>query len=165
MEAIKVNDSRIYSIMFLYDLHTGFFSKVLDGMSDEDAHKRLDKKVNHVAWLTGSIVHQRYEMLKDLGVDKSHAGHELFKDNKGIVDGTKYPTIAEYQKDWDAVTPVLREKLVNADAAVLEKIIDMGEMKMSFFELLGFMIYRESNIIGQIALWRRLLGYDAMKYM
>jgi len=27
------------------------------------------------------------------------------------------------------------------------------------------MIYREANIIGQLALWRRLLGYAGINYM
>ncbi len=165
METIKVNDSRIYSMMFLFDLHTGFLAKVLEGISDEDAQKRLDTKANHIAWLIGSLVHQRYEMLKDLGVEKSHNGHELFKDNKGIQEGVTYPSLADYQKDWDAVSPLIREKLVYADAASFDKMIDMGGMKMTAFELFGFSTYREANIIGQVALWRRLLGYDAMKYM
>jgi hypothetical protein len=41
----------------------------------------------------------------------------------------------------------------------------MPEMRMTYFDLIAFIIYREANIIGQIALWRRLLGYEAMKYM
>jgi hypothetical protein len=36
---------------------------------------------------------------------------------------------------------------------------------MSLYELITFSIYREANIIGQIALWRRLLGYPGMRYM
>jgi hypothetical protein len=36
---------------------------------------------------------------------------------------------------------------------------------MTHFDLIAFIIYREANCIGQIALWRRLLGYEAMKYM
>jgi hypothetical protein len=36
---------------------------------------------------------------------------------------------------------------------------------MSFYELVSFMIYREANCIGQVALWRRLLGYAALNYM
>ena len=30
------------------------------------------------------------------------------------------------------------------------------------FDFITFMCYREANCIGQIALWRRLLGYEAM---
>ena len=53
---------------------------------------------------------------------------------------------------------------MNTTDEQLEAIIDMGSIKMSKYELITFMIYREASIIGQIALWRRLLGYDAMKY-
>jgi hypothetical protein len=41
----------------------------------------------------------------------------------------------------------------------------MEGFKMAHFDLITFIIYREANIIGQIALWRRLLGKEAMKYM
>jgi hypothetical protein len=34
----------------------------------------------------------------------------------------------------------------------------------TFFDTLTFSIDRESYCIGQIGLYRRLLGYDAMKY-
>ena len=37
--------------------------------------------------------------------------------------------------------------------------------EMRHYDLVTFIIYREANCIGQIALWRRLLGYEAMKYM
>ena len=42
--------------------------------------------------------------------------------------------------------------------------MDMGGMKMTYHELISFTIYREANMIGQLALWRRLLGYPALKY-
>jgi len=35
---------------------------------------------------------------------------------------------------------------------------------MNFYDLISFLTYREANCIGQIALWRRILGYEAMKY-
>jgi hypothetical protein len=54
---------------------------------------------------------------------------------------------------------------VNVSDEKLDSEFEMPEMKMTYFELFTFMIYREANMIGQIALWRRLLGYDAMKYM
>jgi len=41
---------------------------------------------------------------------------------------------------------------------------DMGFMKMSYYDMISFTIYREASIIGQIALWRRLLDYPALKY-
>ncbi|MEO6488692.1 MAG: DinB family protein [Ferruginibacter sp.] len=165
MELIQVTDSRIYSLIVLYDLHTGFFSRAIDGISEDDAHNRMNTKANHTAWLTGSLVEQRFEIAKGVGIDKTQAAHEHFKDNKGIQDNTRYPLLQDFKTDWETISPLLRTALIGANEEKLNKEIDMGGHKMTFFELLSFLVYREANIIGQIALWRRLLGYDAMKYM
>lgn len=155
----------MYSLVVLYDLHTSFFSKVIDGISDDDAQNRLKTKANHVAWLTGSLVHERYELAKELGIDQKPSAYELFRDHKGIQDEAAYPSLASFKNDWDLITPVLREALVNANDERLDQPFEMPGEKMSFYDLISFMIYREANCIGQIALWRRLLGYEAMKYM
>ena len=147
-------------------MHTNFFFRALDGISDNDAHNRLNTKANHIAWLTGSLVQQRYEIATSLGADRKQAAHELFKDNKGIQDNITYPSLAEFKKDWESITPVLKEALVNVSDEKLDELFEMmPEMRMTYFDLITFIIYREANIIGQIALWRRLLGYEAMKYM
>jgi hypothetical protein len=91
-------------------------------------------------------------------------GEELFKDNKGIQDDAKYPATDEYLKDWEKISPIAREALMSMDDEKLDREIDMGFMKMTYYELLSFTIYREASIIGQIALWRRLLNYPALKY-
>lgn len=158
--------SRMFSLIVLQDLHTKFFHSALDGITDEDAHKRLDTKANHIAWLAGSIVHQRFEIANLLGIDKKQEADELFKNNKGIQDGTTYPSLASYKKDWDLISPLLKEALLKVtDEKLNEKFDMMPNMQISNYDLLTFMTYREASIIGQLALWRRLLGYEAMKYM
>ncbi len=165
MNAATLKDSRVYSLVVLYDMHTTFFTKVLDGISDKDIHNRLKTKANHIAWLTGSLVEQRFDLARTFGAKERQTADELFKDNKGIQDDVTYPSLEQFKNDWQKITPVLRELIVNREQHDLEKTIDMGEFKMSAFELLSFVIYREANIIGQIALWRRLLDYPAMNYM
>ena len=162
----KTNSNRIFSLVVLYDMHTTFFFSALDGISDNDAHNRLNTKANHIAWLTGSLVQQRHEIATSLGADRKQAAHELFRDNKGIQDNVTYPSLAEFKKDWESITPVLKEALVNVSDEKLDELFEMmPEMRMTHFDLITFILYREANIIGQIALWRRLLGYEAMKYM
>ncbi len=146
-------------------MHTTFFTKVLDGVNDKDTHNRLNTKANHIAWLTGSLVEQRFELCRTFGTEQRQMADDFFKDNKGIQDNVTYPSLEQFKKDWEKITTVLRELIVNREQLDLEKIIDMGQMKMTTFELFSFIIYREANIIGQIALWRRLLGYPAMNYM
>ncbi len=160
----KTQSTRMQSLVILYDMHTTFFKNVLDGIDDKDAHKRLDTKANHVAWLAGSLVEMRYEIARDTGIDMKQAAHELFKDGKGIQDDITYPTLEAFKKDWDNISPVTRNAFVELTDKKLDSQIEMGGMKMSFFDMVSFTIYREANCIGQIALWRRLLGYEAMKY-
>lgn len=161
---IKTASTRTQGLLTLFDMQTSFLSRALEGVSEEDMYKRLDTKANHMAWLAGSLVQQRYYMIKETHPGLKQQGDELFKDNKGIQDGAKYPTIAEYLEDWDKVTPMAREALVNIDDSKLDSEIDMGFMKMSYYELISFTIYREASIIGQLALWRRLLDYPALRY-
>lgn len=165
MKAIPVKADRMYSLVAVFDLHTQYFKNVIEGISDTDALQRLNTKANHIAWLAGSLVHQRFIMTRDLAPNETHAGYELFKDFKGIQDDAKYPTLAEYLADWERLTPIAREALLKIDDAKLEEPFDMGGQQMTFFDLQAFIPHREAYFIGQIGLWRRLLGYEAMKYM
>jgi hypothetical protein len=161
----KTISNRMYPLIVLYDMHTKFFLKAIEGISDKDAHNRLNTKANHIAWLTGSLVQERYEMAGLLGATGlKQSANELFKDRKGIQDNVTYPPLAEFKKDWETISPVLRNALVNVGDEKLDSKFEMPEMAMPYFDLITFITYREANCIGQIALWRRLLGYDAIKY-
>lgn len=160
----KTASTRTEGLVTLYDLHTTLFERALEGIPDTDMHNRLGTKANHMAWLAGSVVAQRFQMAQDVDRNLEQTGAELFKDNKGIEDGIQYPTVAEYLADWKKVTPAARKALVTIDDQKLDSELDMGGMKMTWFELVTFTKFREASMIGQLALWRRLLGHPAMKY-
>lgn len=156
--------TRMEGLLTLFDMQTTFFERAIDGISEKDMHSRLNTKANHMAWLTGSLVQQRYWMTTETHPGLKQAGEELFKDYKGIEEGATYPTNAEYIKDWNRFTTIARKALVDFSDAKLDSELDMGGMKMTYYEMISFTIYREASIIGQLALWRRLLGYPALKY-
>jgi hypothetical protein len=160
----QTTSTRTHALLTLFDWQTGFFRKALDGISEEDMHNRLNTQANHPAWLTGSLVHQRFQMASEMKHDIKQTKTELFEGHKGIQEGEHYPSVAEYISDWNKITPLAREALVKIDDAKLDSMIDMGPMKMSYYEMICFTIYREASIIGQLALWRRLLGYPGIKY-
>ena len=164
METTPVSN-RMYGLLVLFDMHTEYYINAIDGISDDDAHERLNTKANHVAWLAGSLVQERYELASIFGLASKSAADDLFKDHKGIQESERYPALAEYKKDWKKITPLLREKLLNATDAELDKVLEYPGMSFPVFEMTSFDIYREANCIGQIALWRRLLGYEPIKYM
>lgn len=161
---MQTESSRMQSLLVLYDMQTTCFINVIDGILDKDAHERLNTKANHVAWLTGTLVQQRYFIAQAFGSQLKPSGDELFKNNQGIQDDTIYPALDQYKKDWDIITPVARVAIAGFTDEKLDSEIDMSGMKMTLYDMIAFTIYREANCIGQIALWRRLLGYDPMKY-
>lgn len=160
----KTASARTEGLLTLFDMHTTFFSRAIEGISEEDTYNRLNTQANHIAWLTGALVQQRFSMTTETNPGLKQTGGELFADNKGIQADAKYPTTAEYVKDWEMISPIAREALVNINDEKLDSEIDMGFMKMTYYELISFTIYREASIIGQLALWRRLLGYPALRY-
>ena|SRR5688572_12375517 len=161
----KTASNRMSSLIVLYDMQTTYFSNAIEGISDKDAHNRLNTKANHIAWLTGSLVQQRFELANQLGVADKQAANEFFKENKGIQDDINYPSLASFKKDWEKISPVLRDVLTRVSDEKLDTSFEMMPgMTMTNFDLIAFISYREANCIGQIALWRRLLGYDPMRY-
>ncbi|WP_316839384.1 DinB family protein [Pedobacter gandavensis] len=163
MESATVS-SRMQGLLALFDMQTNFLAKALDGISEENMYNRLNTQANHMAWLAGSLVGQRFWMIKETNPGLQQTGHDLFSDHKGILEGAKYPTKEEYLKDWERVSPIARKALIAIDDEKLDSEIDMGFMKMTYYEMITFTIYREASIIGQLALWRRLLGYPGLKY-
>jgi hypothetical protein len=165
METKTINKDSLYALIDLYDQHTKLFFNVIDGISDKDANNRLNTKANHPSWITGSLVQGRYELASALGEIHRSTCHNLFADHKGIQDNITYPPLTEYKKDWETISSLLRPALLSVTDEQLESIapLDMGK-EVTFYEAISFIIDRESYCIGQLGLYRRLLGYEAMKY-
>lgn len=150
----------------IYDYHTKMFISALDDISDKDAQNRLGTKANHIAWIAGSLVYQRQFLANAVGIDVKQTSENLFENNRGIQDNVTYPTLQEYKDDWEKISPLLKDALANMSE---EQLNGPDPFKMpggnyTFFDTTIFSIDRESYCIGQIGLFRRLLGYEAMKY-
>ncbi|RYE19880.1 MAG: DinB family protein, partial [Sphingobacteriales bacterium] len=65
----KTASTRTEGLVALFDLHTGMLERVLDGISEEDMYNRLNTKANHMAWLAGALVAQRFQMAQDVDKD------------------------------------------------------------------------------------------------
>jgi len=164
METKLIKKDAIDSFMDLYDLHSQLFINVIKDISDKDANNRLNTKANHPSWLAGSLVHERFDLANTLGTNVQSTYDDLFNNHKGIQDGVLYPVLNDYKSDWEKITPILKEALLNVSEEKLEQNFEMGNMKFTVFDMITMLIHREPYCIGQIALYRRLLGYDPMKY-
>lgn len=162
---IQPVSQRMYALMILFDMHSTYFINAIAGISDSDAAKRLDTKANHIQWIAGSVVQERFELANLLGHDLKAEAQHLFTNHQGIKDDVEYPSLSTYRADWSKITPILRKSLMEVDDAKLNVVIDFPEMSFPLYDMCSFNTYREASCIGQIALWRRLLGYGPMQYM
>ena len=150
----------------IYDFHSRLFNNVIEGISESDAQNRLNTKANHVAWLAGSLVHERYQLANFIGIDLKQTSDELFSNHKGIQDEVEYPHLDEFRSDWATISPLLKDALANLSDENLAGPDPFGMPggDYTLFDAITFCTDRESYCIGQIGLWRRLLGYPAMRY-
>lgn len=166
MENRTSKKANLAAFLEIYDFHTRFFINAIEGFSDVDSHNRLNTKANHVAWLAGSVVHERFELANAVGIALKQTSDALFSNHKGIQENTTYPHLDEYRKDWATISPLLRtafaslseEELAGADP------FDMPGGDYTLFDSITFCLDRESYCIGQIGLWRRLLDYPPVRY-
>lgn len=166
METTMAKKTSTDVLIGLYDFHTKLFYNVLVDISDKDANNRLGTKANHIAWIAGSLVHGRYAIANVIGIDKKQASDKLFENYKGIQDNIIYPSLEEYKKDWESISSILKDGMVSLSEDQLNgpDPFDMPGGEYTLLDTLTMCIDRESYCIGQIGLYRRLLGYEAMKY-
>ena len=166
METMTLKKSATEVLIDLYDHHTKLFYNVLVDISDKDAANRLGTKANHIAWLAGSLVQGRYSLANAVGISLKQTSDALFNNYQGIKEDVTYPSLEEYKKDWSTITPLLKDTILNLTE---EQWNGPDPFKMpggdyTLFDTFMFCTDRESYCIGQIALYRRLLDYAAMKY-
>lgn len=151
-----------------YRMHSQSFVNALDGISEEDALKRIDGKTNHIVWMAGNFVNMRYGLGWVLGLRDEDPYGELFFQGKTLDENFNYPSLADLKKSFHEISPKVYRKLWEVTDEELDEIFEIGmnvpfirESKLNFA---GMCIGREDYLSGQIGLMRRILDYPGMKY-
>ncbi|MEN5307284.1 DinB family protein [Chryseobacterium cucumeris] len=151
-----------------YRMHSQSFMNVLDGISEEDALKRIENKTNHIVWMAGNFVNMRYGLGSVLGLQGEDPYNDLFFQGKALDENFKYPTLAELKENFHTISSKVFQKLHEVTDEELDEIFEIGmnipfikETKLNF---VGMCIGREDYLCGQIGLMRRILDYPGMKY-
>lgn len=159
---------KIELIIPAYRMHTQSFMNVLEGISEEDALKRIENKTNHIIWMAGNFVNMRYGLGGVLGLQTEDPYNDLFFQGKALNESSQYPSLTELQKSFHEISPKVYQKLLEVTDEELDEIFEIGmnipfvkETKLTF---VGMCLGREDYLCGQIGLMRRILNYPGMKY-
>lgn len=148
--------------------HSQSFLMVLEGISEEDALKRIEGRTNHIIWMVGNFLDMRYTMGNVLGLTEEFQYKDFFFQGKALDESFAYPSLQDLITDFHRISPLVYQRLLQVTDEELNKAFPMG-MNIEFFpedvlNFVGMCIGREDYICGQMGLMRRILGYDAMKY-
>ncbi len=164
----KPKSKKLDIIIPAFRAHSQTFMMVLEGISEEDARRRIDGKTNHIIWMAGNFLDMRYALGNSLGLDEKNPYHDLFFQGKALDENLDYPKLAELRESFHQISPLVYHWLLEISDEDLEKDFPMG-MGVDFFKenvlnFIGMCISREDYLSGQVALMRKILGYSAMKY-
>lgn len=151
-----------------YRWHSQTFLNVLDGISEQNAFKRIDEKTNHVVWMAGNFVNTRYSLGWVLGLREEDPYSSLFFQAKALDENLSYPSLQQLKESFHKISLLVYQKLLAATDEQLEKKFPIG-MDVLFFEenilnFIGMSIGRADYLCGQMGLMRRILGYAGVKY-
>ncbi len=164
----KPTSKKLEVIIPAFRAHSQTFVMVLDGISEEDAKKRIDEKTNHIIWMVGNFINMRYSLGWVLGLKEEDPFSDLFFQGKALDENFIYPTLAQLKENFHKISPLVYQKLLEATDEDLDKDFPMG-MGVDFFKedvlnFVGMCIGREDYLSGQLGLMRKILDYEGMKY-
>lgn len=151
-----------------YRMHTQTFINVLDGISEEDALKRVDDRTNHLVWMAGNYVNVRYSMGSVLGLSDQDPYQDLFYMGKTLDPQKTYPSLQQLRNNFHEISPKVYQALLQVGDDELAEMFEM-QMNIPFIKedklnFIGMCIGREDYLCGQMALIRRIFDYPGMKY-
>ncbi|MFN0030982.1 MAG: DinB family protein [Flavobacteriales bacterium] len=148
-----------------YNLQTRLFNNATVGISDEQSEKRMSADTNPIAWLTGHTVSTRFMLAGALGLQESEPFPDLFQNGKGADANSKYPSMNALTKDWNSISEKVGKALSalseEAIATKMPRPVPTGETLGDF---ISFLMHHEAYTIGQLGIYRRFHGLEAMKY-
>lgn len=158
-------DPRLGPLSAIVALNTRLFHNCLAGVDDALAGRRVTPGCNSLAFLAAHLTDSRHYACKV-------AGRELANPLSGVLERGKtqdevepLPPLADIARAWDAVSAHLAAVLEGLDAdALAGKGPRFPGTDGTLLSGLAFLAQHDSYHVGQMAILRRQLGLDAMKY-
>lgn len=150
----------------MLDLDTELLLNCLDGLSDEEARRRLPGGGNSMAYLAAHLADTRYHLAARLGRAIENPLSRYLADARAIDDVREWPTLDELRQAWLVVSAHLAAVLDAFDAG------DLAAPEPARFPIrdgtrlgmLTFLVQHDAYHVGQLAFLRRQLGRPAMSY-
>lgn len=149
-----------------FRMNTRLYRNCLDGVDDEAARRRPSVGTNSLAFVALHLVDSRHFVAGMIGAPAPHPFAALLQDARGIDNLLSIPRLTDIRDAWDAVSPVVEARLAALDdqelAAPSPQRFPLDDATVA--GALTFLAHHDSYHVGQMALLRKYLGFEPMRY-
>jgi uncharacterized damage-inducible protein DinB len=159
-------DPQVKPLAVLYELNTDLLLNCLDGLSDEEARRRLEAGGNSITFLAEHLIDTRHFLVARLGQPLANPVARYLADVRSIDDIVEWATLDEVRAAWQAVSEHLQVVLSGLTPAELTEL-NVHRFPLedsSRLGLVAFLAQHDSYHLGQIGFIRRQLGKPPMSY-
>lgn len=150
-----------------FDLHTRLFNNVTEDVTDEEANGRSHELTNHIKWVAGHLLHSRLNSITRVTGGEPDASYGAQFDRGATLDpNASYPSMEEIKAKWNAVAPIISERLNNIPEEVLasKSPAQAPVADDTIRGLISFLMSHEAYHVGQLSLLRKMAGKEAMSF-
>ena len=150
----------------IFDLNTDLLINCLDGLSDEDARRRMAGGGNSVTFLAAHLIDTRHFLTARLGRPLANPLAPLLAQAKSIDDIQAWPSLERLRAGWITIAEHLGTALegLSSDELAKENVHRFPLSDSTALGFLAFLAQHDSYHVGQVAFLRRQLGLEAMAY-
>jgi len=135
-------------------------SLCLGDLKDQDARARTRRGEGpSIAWQVGHMLDHRCKVMGLLGVAKENPYTAKYT-AAGATDGSDYPDVTDYQRQWKQVYAELEAAMEAATEESLSRIAEKGPHgEKTALESIMFLSWHEAYHVGAVGTIRKTLGY------
>ena len=159
-------DPQVAPLHAILELNTDLLLNCLDGLSDEEARRRLAGGGNTIAFLAAHLTDTRHFLAHRLGHPVANPLSRYLAEASSIDDIVEWPTLSEQRDWWRSVSRHLADVMAARTPEDLRRpnvhrfpVGDASELGM-----IAFLAQHDSYHIGQMGFLRRQLGKPSMAY-
>ncbi len=158
-------EPRLAPLAEIYALNADLLANCLDGLSDDQASRRLDGGGNSIAVLAAHMTEARYYLANLLGAGLANPLAAM-ADAGSIEEIEDLPPLDEIAAAWTEVSARLQKTFATLPAERLDGDVGQGFPIPggSALDAIAFLAQHDSYHLGQAAFLRRQLGLPAMSY-
>lgn len=157
--------NNINTIIAQFDLQTSWFLNALENCSEDESNTRFSEHLNPIKWVAGHLTDARFTIHALIsGSEINDPYKRLFSKGTNNQTDSSFPTIEQIQVDWITVSGLLKKALqgMPEEQWLSKPPFQTAIPDETLSGLIAYFAMHESFHIGQLSIYRKLLGKPAM---